>query len=207
MHDVLVRHDWTYRELRRLSSMAAVRHWSVNYHMDEKCDVAMMALIEMLWAADESPDQWELLDYATRAVMEHVGRETGIHGKTREGNTAPRYTTYWDDQARPAEPVTDRIVEYIALTEVFVALDETDQELLWTRAMFLTARAAAAALSMSEPIFSVKFRAARDRANRLWFDEETARSWVGREDHRRSPTSDAATYRCSGRRRIRGRTA
>lgn len=182
MRDVLVRHDWTYRELQALAHMSARRVSVGTFDLEERADVAFLAIIELLWAVNERPERPHLIHHGYLAVQAWTGKELSAHGTNQNMEPATRFACYWSEP--PAEPVTERIVERLALGHVYLAMDEQDQEILWTRAMFVQVKDAAAALKMHSGQFSKELGAARRRATRLWFDEETPVPWGRRRDRR-----------------------
>lgn len=148
-------------------------------------------------------DPGEALKESRSAILEKVaeaaaGEEVTVHDLFTAGKVALRWTAkaeakedgsraamYWDAPVRSphgglrlapqaSDSMEDRIVERIALREVFTSLPTEEQTLLLTYAAHDDVHAAASHMGVHVDTFRTRLRAARGLFLETWFDWEQA---------------------------------
>ncbi|MEV5411435.1 hypothetical protein AB0K60_21675 [Thermopolyspora sp. NPDC052614] len=222
MRDVPLRHGFALGDVERLAWVAARRsRWSdQTLFVHDRYLVALSAIAEELFARPGVPEARVLVDCGVRAISRHVfaeRRERGVSDRpdrgrrVREGAWAamPRFEAFWYTAASPVVAHEERVVEVVALGQVWARLSGRNREVLAALAEHGTYEGAAAALGVSRVSVSTLVYHARKQFLRLWHEgEEPSRLWgrgVPRNPELRRYTSSGAWALGTLRRRDRKR--
>ncbi|PSK97049.1 hypothetical protein CLV63_10952 [Murinocardiopsis flavida] len=178
LEDAPLRHGYTARALARLANYAATQYrYPTPLPWEERRDAAWSAIAEHLYTATEPPAYWDLIRAGWNAIAVHTRKHRSTHGQTQHGS-APQFHRYWMLAAAPAGSPEERVVERLALDQIWAALSPRNQDLI--RALYDHGDYAAAAESLGLPVSS--FYSLISRARRaftaLWLEGETpTRAW------------------------------
>lgn len=186
--DIEVGHGYTMADLaviaRRGLGMARTASGYVTDRYQAAWDGAVMALYE----ADRPPTDTELILAAARAVelaRTEVRRDLGLSSL---GAAAPRFDAYWRDLTAPTPSPEGRVVQRLALTQIWPRLRDTDRQALAALATAGDYQSAAAMLGITYQAFGNRIRNARTRYLALWHEGETpSRLWRADKRDRKTP--------------------
>jgi hypothetical protein len=196
---------YTMRDLERATRMALARNVGVSaFARAERYDIAWSAIALTVCEATEKPTLSDLASAGWYAIAEARSTEMRHHGvdsTRRIGETRRSFATYW----RPTVATSheERVVERVALGQVWPRLTDAQRDHLTALAVHGTATAAAAAMGRGHSAFHKTARAGRNEAKRLWWGDETPVTW-GRD---RRGGADSRGSWTQVRRRIRRRAA
>ncbi|MER7277986.1 hypothetical protein ABT369_26445 [Dactylosporangium sp. NPDC000244] len=188
--DVELRHGYTLGEINRLATTAVVRdvfHQSLPFA--ERLETAWSAMVECLYAAEAAPRAGELIRAAWNGLRAQAEDEWRTHGIGRasvvDGDaTMVNFWRYWWPQARTTPSPEDRVVDRVALTQIWPMLSPTYQRLLVALAVYDDYGRAAEALHRPRGSFTTHISAAR-REFLGWWHQGEAPSRVWGQDRRR----------------------
>lgn len=172
-------HGYTMAQIDSMAFKAAVRSRSSVMDFDEKKEFAWGAIVEMLYAADEPPLEWELrlhgsdaIDSECRQILRSHGVRAGEAG-IGENDEKPRFLQYWLPVAGPRHDFTEGLAERLALPQILAKLTDREYETISALAAHGNHKDAAESLGLTTANFSRRYYIARDRLWRFWFDWET----------------------------------
>ncbi|MEV6922925.1 hypothetical protein AB0M46_00225 [Dactylosporangium sp. NPDC051485] len=214
--DVDLRHGYTLGGINRLARAAVSRdvfHQSLPFA--ERLETAWSAIVECLYAADEAPRSGDLIRAGWNGLRARVEDEWRTHGIGRAGvidgdATMVNFWRYWWPQTRATPSPEDRVVDRLALAQIWPLLTPTYQRLLLALAVHDDYGRAAEALQRPRGSFTTHVSAARREFLGWWHQGETpSRVWVqdrrrfGRQDRPHWATT-AVRRRSAARRRASG---
>jgi hypothetical protein len=194
--DAELRFGFTLDRLERLSHFAARRKlWHHGLELAERKEVAWAAMSEHLYACDEPPTVGELINAAWEAIAKHIGSHRQFLGHNTDdpdGGIRPAFDRYWRHVAGPASGPEERIIERIALAQIWPHLRPVHREALAALAAHGDYAQAAEAMGESYVTFKSQVSRARREFLALWHEGETpSRPWV--RDRRAGPGTDMHT--------------
>lgn len=168
-------------------------------------DAATFALLE----AGRPLARGDLIRAAAAGISAELAVEAKVWGLAVSGKTAQRYGMYWLELAAPSASPEGRVVESVALTQIWPTLTDAGREALMALAAFDgDQRAAAHALGLNSSAFTVRLSVARRRYLAAWHEGETPpprwRLDAQRSTDRWSAKNRTRTLRPHGRPRLRG---
>ncbi len=206
---VELRFGYTLDSLDRLAHFAARRKlWHRGTELSVRVEVAWSAMAEHLYAAEQPPTVGELIQVGWQAITGHVEDRRQFHGHARDADgTGPKFERYWRYVAAPAPSPEDRIVERLALEQIWPHLRPVHRDALAALAAHGDYAQAAQAVGASYVTFKSQVSRARREFLALWHEGETpSRPWV--RDRRAGPGTDMHTVTYFLRdRRLRARRA
>jgi hypothetical protein len=190
--DVELRYGYSMAQLHSLA-VFAVRHrrfiHTVNF--DDCLGTAWSAMAEHLYTSPTPPHEGELLRVGWRAISDWAGHDARSRGQDthdRYAGTTRSFAQYWRTVAGHATGPEDRVVDRVALWQIWARLGPRHREALAALAVHEDFGRAAEALGKSRGTFKNQVGQARQEFLRLWHDgEQPSRLW-GR-DRRRSEDS------------------
>jgi len=190
---VEVRYGYTLSEINQLAGAAVWRDvWHQSLPVSERLDIAWSAIAEHLYACDRKPEGGELIRAAWSALRAETEAAWHTHGVSRPAGvfggdqTMPGFARYWFGFGGNTPGPEERIVERIALGQVWDALSEQHQLLIAALAMYDDYGKAAQALGKIRQTYVTQLAAARRAFRELWHEGETpSRHWG--TDRRRNP--------------------
>lgn len=217
--DAELRHGYRLADLTHLAHAAVHRdNWHQSQPLDERLSVVFGAMAEHLYASETPPTRRELIRAGWDALRRHVEDEWHTHGVARNtrtrtasvydgGQTMVNFWRFWWAQARTVPSPEGRIVERVALWQVFARLRPSSQRILLAKAAHGDNDAAAAALGRSRSSFVTQLGQARNEFLVLWHEGETpSRIWQYDRARRseRAQREVMASFKQRERRRQRG---
>ena len=217
--DEPLRHGYTYRQLTQHARMAlALDRWHTSDTTD-RYGAALGAIVEHVLTADQRPTPRELVDLGVRATNAYVADEMHHRGYDPRSLAAgagalPGYLRYWQQSGRT--PWDERVVERLALAQVWPQLTLAQQQAVMALALTGDHEQAAASLGLTREAFAGRLQKARTRVFALWYEHETPPTrrrldkrvltrtgeWAGRRllteqdlDHLRQRRAEGATLR------------
>jgi hypothetical protein len=212
VRDVELRHGYTLAQLNRLA-VFAVRRGLFNQSADfnDRLEAAWSAIAEHLYASPTPPSVGEVVNVGWKAIGDWVRRDQQFRGQNtsdRYAGTRHNFVRYWWTAAGPTPSPENRIIERVALWEIWAQLRPLDREVLGALAAHEDYGRAAEALGKSRKTFTTQVAQARQEFLRLWHEgEQPSRPW-GQDHRRRSETSTdrhARTYVIRQRERSRAK--
>jgi hypothetical protein len=193
--DTLLRHGYTVADLERLARKAAFASRWRFLPLSERRDIARFAIVEHLLTTPEGPEYWFLVSLGETAIWAHVEKEGRYRGRyiasshVEPGTGMPRFHRYWTTAAQPTRSPEDRIVDVMALKQIWSRLSRPHQAVLLALAAHDDYQVAAASLGREYHGFVSTVSTARQQFLRLWHQHETPSRVWGR--HRPNTTSRA----------------
>jgi hypothetical protein len=191
-NDVPLRHGYTLAAVNELT-LVAVRcelfYRSRSYA--ERIDLAWSAIVEHLYASEQPPSRRDLIHTGMTAISNWFVSEARTHGvnpSQRGRTTEPgvNFERYWHVFAHPTPGPEERIVERLALTQVWHTLPSRVRGVFGALAVHDDYHHAAESLSKTPEQFYSQIAYARTKFLALWHDGETpSRPW-GRDRRRHS---------------------
>lgn len=203
-----VRFGYTLADIDRLAKYAT-RITPQYRTMDAvaRYEAAYDAIVELLLTSEEAPQQYEL-KAAGRTACDHWVRDhLARHGWTRTDGygTAPGFQRYWWQRDTPS--FDERVVEALAVTQIWVTLTATQQRALSALAAAGDYTLTAEALDVSYDTAKKHISDGRKRIRALWHEHETPqRMWGNDRRAGRKGDGGATTYSLSGTRALASRT-
>jgi len=151
-------------------------HWQF-IGFREKYEIAWSAIAEGLYSCDGPPSDRDLIRIGDKAITRHVEDHGHMWGTYyyRDGDM-PRFEKYWWSQAAPTPSPEGRIVDVVALGQIWPRLTKNSQRVL----MALAVHGERAAESLGKPYstFVTQIYEARRHFLRLWHEgEQPSRVW------------------------------
>lgn len=181
--DVHVLHGYYLPDLDRLARAGVRGARSGPGRADDWYRAAWDAIVDALVDAGTHPSEGLLVHAARYAVERAWGVERHHHGIASIGGPAPKFAVYWLGLSGPAPSPEERVVERVALGQIWAQLTDLDREALTVLAATNSMRASAALLDLRYHTYGERVRAARARALALWHEGETP-SRIWRRDRR-----------------------
>jgi hypothetical protein len=214
MLDVDLTHGYTLADINRIAA-SATRH-AGTYMCDtaDRYQMAWSAIVEHLYAVDVPPAERELWHRGRHAIWAAIRDDRRIHGAPVKDRAAghgdmPSFRRYWWDHAAVVPSCEERVVERLALRQIWPQLTDGHRSALAAYAAVGTIGGAASALGVSVTAMQSRLQRARVRAAELWHEHETAvrsrrRDYRARTEHDHlRPCGTATAYM---RHRRRGET-
>lgn len=211
MRNVTLTHGYTLADLDRLAGSATRHAGAYTADVRDRYHIARSAMAEHLYAAEQAPAERDLWHCGRNAIWESIRDDRRTHGAPatdRDGDigTAPQFVRYWWDTASVTPSCEDRVVERLALTQIWPQLTATHRAALAAYAAIGTINGAAAALGISATAMNSRLVRGRQLAAELWHEHETVAGNRRRDfrarterDHLR-PCGTPTAYRRHGRR-------
>ena len=193
---VELRHGYTLDSLDRLACWAAQRkRWHRGLELSERTEVAWHAMAELLYASDEPPTVRDLIDTGWRAIAAQVYSNAPFHGYNRadpDGTTWRGFERFWWSTAGPTPGPEDRVVERLAVEQIWPRLRPSHRAALTALAAHGDYARAAESMDVTYHTFVTHVSRARREFLRLWHQGEApSRPWV--RDRRAGPGTDMHT--------------
>jgi pimeloyl-ACP methyl ester carboxylesterase len=131
-----LRHGYTLDGLTRMAHFAA-RHrkpWHYGVELSVRYEVAWAAIAEHLYAAEQPPTSADLVRAAWEAIRQHADSRRQFLGLAHDGPDGPgrNFERYWRAVAGPADGPEERLIERLALTQIWPHGDR-DIATMWGR--------------------------------------------------------------------------
>lgn len=178
-----VRYGYTLTDLDRLARSSASTAWAGGLDYTDKYDAAWHAIAELLYTADERPSGWALKVAGTNAITALAQNEGRHHGYDRHhpengAGGRPYFQRYWTLAGRATPSPEDKVVERIALLQIWPTLTGMQRQALLALAVHEDHQQAAAAIGKTPGTYRVHVKDARARFRALWHEGETpSRMW------------------------------
>lgn len=178
-------HGYSFDDIDHLARIVvALRHRSQTAaSLEDLLADVRFAIIEHLATSEELPERTDLLGVGHAAAQRYVRQEMQTHGVQKtdriRGNgeggfgSLPGFQRYW--QAGGRTPLDERVVERIALRQIWPLLPLKEQQAVMARAITGDHQDAARTLGVSLDYYWRLLRAGRRRAAALWHEHETPR--------------------------------
>ncbi len=189
-----LRHGYTLDSLTRLAYFAARRkRWHGGTELPVRFEVAWSAIAEHLYAAEQPPGAGDLIQAGWKAIAEHADARRQFLGRAHDGPGPWRgFERYWRHVAAPADGPEDKLIERLALAQIWPCLRPVHREALAALAAHDDYQRAADALGISYATFKSRISTGRREFLALWHEGETpSRPWV--RDRRAGPGTDMHT--------------
>lgn len=196
-----LRYGYNLADLEKATRLALWR--VVGGHLDYRTryDLAWSAITEALYSAAEPPTPADLVAAGQAAIARHVRIDMRHRGVQFGGRTGPRFATYWMGLSSRTPSPEDRVVDAVALWQIWPHLTNRQREALLALAAHEDYRAAAAALGVAPGTYKVLIGTARRRFLALWHEGEApSRPWGA---YRRAPRTARSATRTVGRHKER----
>ena len=186
--DTEVGHGYTMADLHKIARIAASTASAQAMDYADRVDTAFSAVAEALLTAEEPPGERELICVGRAAVNDLLTQELRHHGTAPDsdtpGRTRPAFERYWWWAARRTPSHEDRIVEEIALRQIWQQLRPGDRRALVALAVWEDYAAAARARGVVYQTLHSQIRHGRRTFLRLWHEGETPSALWGRDRRR-----------------------
>jgi DNA-binding CsgD family transcriptional regulator len=205
-----IRHGYNLADVHLLAKRAVWRIWGLHLDYHARYDLAWSGIVHHLYAAEaERPTPGDLVFAGQDAIAHHVREELRHAGRAKDGDhdLRRRFTAYWETQIRHASSPEPRIVERVALWQIWPELTAAQRGALLALATHGTYRAAADSLGIAEKTFKQHVGNARHRFFDLWHEgEQASRIWGADRRVDRNGQRAETSYRKAAKAIRRGRT-
>lgn len=195
--EMVLRYGYTLESLTRMAHWAA-RHrkpWHQGVELSERYEIAWAAIAECLYAASEPPSSADLVRAAWEAIRAQADSRRQFLGYAHvhaAESTGRNFERYWRSVAGPHDGPEERLIERIALSQIWPRLTPASREALAALAVHGDYQQAAASLGLGYKTFTSRISDARRQFLKLWHDgEPPSRPWV--RDRRAGPGTDQHT--------------
>lgn len=175
-------HGYTLRDIDQLARTAVTKaHAGRLLDPTDRYNTAWSAIAEHLCTTTEPPTSRQLAITGMTAINQ-AGRDhrhTWGLGRAWDGHKTPQFERYWNF-ARATPSPEDRIIEHIAVRQIWPRLCRTHQQTLWALAIHGDCRAAAASLGKTERGYACALHRARAAYRALWHEHETPSQMWGK---------------------------
>lgn len=203
-----LRHGYNLADLDRIARAAVAAAYPRAMDYRDRYDAAWHAIAELLYSIDTRPAPSEL----KRTGMSAVNRLAQDHGRTwgydranpDAGYEAMRgFLRYWELDRRSASSPEGRVVDELALWQIWSCLSDTHRAVLLALAAHGDQAAASHALGKTYATVGTHLMNARRAFLALWHEgEQPSRVW-GRADRRRGRHTATQTLRNRRQQRAR----
>jgi hypothetical protein len=210
--DEHIRHDYCFRDVRRLAGYAAHRsYWQRVMTAQDRFDLTVSAIAEMVLTTENRPGEKDLvtvgvqaINHSVQAQMRHQG--TSYHKAVDVEPNMPNFWVYWWPQVTYTAGHENGIVETIAMFQILPQLKPLHRDVILALAIHGTYDKAAASLGKTHRTFIAYLSAARKELLRLWHEaEQPSRIWgrdvFGIEGYERDEAITVRTLRQRKRKR------
>jgi hypothetical protein len=180
-------------------------HWRPSLEWVERVEAAWSAIACALVEADQPPHRGELVIIGRDASADVIDGNMRHRGVDKRGATFGEVRTSFDRFwfRLPGTPLADRVVEDLALIQIWPRLNEDLQEALVTLAVHGDYSVAAEALGLKYYTFCARVRRARIDFLRHWHEGETPSTTWGNDKRQGRDTGRTAVRVLAQRRRNR----
>jgi hypothetical protein len=168
----------------------------------ERMELAWSAIVEHLYASEEPPTRHELLFAGMSGIGRHFKEEQRHHGIPQDRSRydfGVNFERYWETFGRPTPSPENRIVERVALEQIWSALTPTARSTFTALAAWDDYELAAKSVDRTRGQFYSQVSYSRRVFLELWHDGETpSRPWghdVRRTKRAVTPRSTAKIIR------------
>lgn len=192
-----LRFGYTVHGLLRIAKYAAYDcRFAGRIPFAERVDVALSAVAEHVYRAEEAPTEAELRNTAWNALSSRVRTELRHHGFDGDtGKMRVAFIRYWSPAAVVGSP-ENAVVERIALAQIRERLHPTLQEALGALAEWGDYGPAAAWLGVSRAVLAVRVSRGRAEFFKWWHEgEEPSRLYSRHRPRREGPDSARGSRR------------
>jgi hypothetical protein len=195
-----LKHGYTLADINELTSVA-VHNERFHTYRDhaERMDIAWSAIVEYLYASVEPPTRRDLLREGMDAISSFFRsemRHRGIPQDRSRYDFGVNFERYWETFSRPTPSPEERIVERIALAQVWESLTHTARATFTALAAWGDYELAAKSVDKIPRDFYYQVSYSRRMFLRLWHDGETpSRPW----GHDRRRTNKEVTPRSTAK--------
>lgn len=164
-----------------LTDLHGIVRWAVTHDyvartddMEERADTALCALVEELSACDARPARAHLVEVAKSASSRVVNQSMRHHGvdnrKDTFGQARIEFTRFWT--RLPGTPVEDRVVDAVALDQIWTRLTVSQQSAIMALALCDDHAKAADLLGITLTAYKERLNKGRRRFLELWHEGE-----------------------------------
>lgn len=198
-------HGYTAEELDLLARRAARACRSLYLPFMDRMEYAWSAMAEHVCGSSTRPEPGELIRIGVNAADNEAGRTLyKEHGWRPDVGRARGFQRYWTTMSRsPSSPVEERVVENVALTQIWPRLTPAMQAALVALATHGDLAAAAESVGYRPGAYRNMLYRARLRFLRLWLEPETPTGKWGQDSRRRGGERDYFVTTMTIRRRRR----
>jgi predicted DNA-binding protein (UPF0251 family) len=171
-------HGYGLADIDQLARIAvATDRWDTT-DAAERYNAFRAAIVEHLITSETAPTRRDLVHVGHRAADRYVEAEMRYHGYDprrldRGQGALPNFQRHW--QTAGHTPWDERLIEHLALTQVWPRLTLAQQQTVIALATTGDHQEAADLLGLQLPAFSGRLKKARRTIARLWHEHETPR--------------------------------
>lgn len=207
-----LRHGYTFAQLDRIAALATNTGRALVMHYQDRRDEAWSAIVEHLYATDDSPSHHELVEVGRKAIYDLIRserREQGFYKEHTLGTAAgpgssPKFQQFWEHLVQPAPSPEGVLVERLALAQILPGLTPAQRDAITALAVSDRYEVAAALLGMKPTTFRSHVARGRNRFLALWHEGEIpSKAWGTdrRADRRHDKPMQVLTRRARDQRR------
>jgi hypothetical protein len=172
-----LRYGYTLTDLDRLARSAVHAPWASSLDYRDRYDAAWHAIAELLYSSAQRPSGWDLKAAGMNAVSVLGQNEARHHGYDHQAQDRPHFQRYWA-LYRVTPSHEDRVVDRVALTQIWPTLTGTQRQALLALAVHEDHERAAAAIDRTPTTYRAHVKDGRARFRALWHEGETpSRMW------------------------------
>lgn len=177
-------HGYTMNDLDRVARIAASWSNSRACGVSDRYEIAWSAAAEHLCVSPEPPNERALIWVAKNAIDRMVRDIWHGYGVYPDGGaaTGSQFHRFW---TQPTSPWEDRVVDGMAMTQIWPSLTEAQRVALMALAVYETYENAAKSLSLTYAQFMCRITRGRARFRQLWHEGEKPSGQWGRDERAR----------------------
>lgn len=176
-----LRHGYTLDHLQALTHIAVKLTGPMAADYSARFDAAWFGAVELLYSSTDAPARTDLIAAARRALQNFVRGELHTRGIPRNDTwrppgSVPAFARFWFNP--PSGGHDERVVERVALGQIFDRLTARQREALLALAALDDYQLAADALGVTRATLNAHLSQGRRRFLALWHEGETpSRQW------------------------------
>lgn len=179
--DAPIAHGYSLRQVNGLAVHAAkLCNWVNGMEMTHRAETAWSAIVEHLQLSHTRPEETELIAIAWKEMKRRHYQDLRTHGLGGQDRSmvSRAYLRYWTSESAPTHSHEDRIVDTLALAQIWPRLTQTQRDVLRALAQHDDRSRAARSLGMTRDRFNTALSRARTAFREFWHEHETpSKTW------------------------------
>lgn len=180
-YDMEIAHGYTLKQINGLAVHAAkLCNWVNGMELTDRAVSAWSAIAEHLQLSYSRPEETELVAIAWKAMKTQHYKDLRTHGMGGQDRSmvSKAYVRYWTTESAPTHSHEDRIVDTLAMAQIWPQLTRLQRDVLRALADHDDRETAARSLGMTRDRFNTALAQARIAFRKLWHEHETpSKNW------------------------------
>jgi hypothetical protein len=168
--------------------------------IDDRYELALSAMVELLYVSQTPPDQAALSRAARRAMAREIAERSGIWGMRLDDQDddgpcpLPGHAVYWGQWCLSVPAADEQVVDELAVRQIWSRIEYEYRIALWALAHYGEVSIASAAIARPRALVTARLWRGRTQIRRWWYDhEQGARMRVSTRRHQGTWSGSSAS--------------